>query len=380
MKKNTHIKKEVPDGLDELVIEDKKKKRGWLFLLLALVFLAIVFYTYSVYAPTKKALAFEDLPNIVYQSETIIKGVNAEPGSRLRLVVNNSEPLFLIADEEGKFSTKIELNKGENTLEVSTLDDQQKVQAVVSYLIKAPTLEITSPKNNSEFSVSKGVKEKEIEVTGKTDEGVKVLVGGVQIKVDNLGNFETNIKIKLGNNTILVVADNGENKTESSITVELVESSSSSSGEGNQSSSGQSGNSSGSLESNSGSSGSSDDNQGDDQITGEPEPEPVIVYPSKVIISYIAYTSDYSAEGYGEYIEIKNTGGEDKDITSWTVSDGDGNNFVFPSYILTPGATVRITTNSGRFVFNSNSPVWLRVGEPGYLKDASGRLVDVYSY
>lgn len=382
MEKQFNISKIKQDDLNELVVEEKKKKRGWFFLLMVLLFLAIIFCTYSVYAPVKKTLAFEGLPSIVYQSETVIRGINAEPGSRLKLVVNYGEPLFLVADEEGKFSAKIELNKGENMIEVSTINegDQQKVVAVINYLVETPILEITSPQNNSEFSVPKGVGEKEIEVVGKTKEGVKVSIGGSQVEVDNSGNFEAKIKIKLGDNTILVVADNGGNKTESNITVKLVESS----GGGNQNGSGQSDNNSADGSESSGSSSesgnsNSDNNQDGGQVT-EPELEPIVIYPSKVIISYIAYSNDPSISGYGEYIELKNTGGEDKDITGWMVYDGDGNTFVFPGYILSPGATVRITTNTGRFVFNSTSPVWARIGEPGYLKDASGRLVDVYSY
>ncbi|MDD1475136.1 hypothetical protein MEO41_28300, partial [Dolichospermum sp. ST_sed4] len=62
------------------------------------------------------------------------------------------------------------------------------------------------------------------------------------------------------------------------------------------------------------------------------------------------------------------------------VTDSDGHIFIFPSFMLNKGATIRINTNKGGFSFKTPDSVWDRVGEPAYLKDSAGRLVDIYSY
>ena len=113
---------------------------------------------------------------------------------------------------------------------------------------------------------------------------------------------------------------------------------------------------------------------------GDTTPPPVVIYPSKVIISFIRYAQDDNGNPQEEYVEVRNTGEGAKNLSGYTVSDSDGNVFTFPAFTIQPGQVVRINTNGSGFSFAVTFPVWNRVGEPAYLKDGEGILVDLYSY
>lgn len=373
----------MADELDNLVEEDKKKHTGRKLLLLLLLLLCI-FFGYKVLAPNQKTFAIGSLPKVVYTKTQDIGGCGAKPNSKIKVIINGENPVFVDVNEKGCIVYSAELKEGLN--EISFLDlnssDSNPINIQIEYVVKSPLLEIEEPLQNSEIKVEVGKKDKEITVKGKTDPGVDIFVNGDKIVVNDDGSFETKIEISLGEDKIIVLADNGDKTTEEEITVKLTEETQTNNGSTNQDSSGNNNNNS-NNNSNPSDSSNTDNNSGDEQQSGDQDqsdPQPLVIYPSKVIISYILYSTDAQQTGASEYMELKNTGDVDKDITGWVVSDSDGNYFTFPSYILSPGSTVRITTGAGRFVFSSSSPVWDRIGEAGYLKDASGKLVDVYSY
>jgi len=365
------------DELDNLVIEDKKKKHTGRKILLLLLLLIIIFFGYKFLAPNQKTFALSGVPQTVYTKMQDISGCGAAPYSKIKVVLNGGNPIFVDTNEKGCITYSAELVEGTNKIDFFDLSSNKSdpVSVQIEYIVKPPSLEITDPVPNAEVKVATGKKDQEVTVKGKTDSGVNIFVNEDKIAVNDDGTFETKIQLSLGEDKIKVVADNGDKTTEQEITVKLVEETKANN---NSSSQNNTNNSNG----NSNSSGSNNNTNNNQQPTdqNQPEPQPVIIYPSKVIISYILYNADAQKAGYSEYVELKNTGDVDKDITGWTISDSDGNSFTFPSYILAPGSTVRVTTNSGRFLFNSTTPVWDRIGEAGYLKDASGKLVDVYSY
>jgi len=87
-----------------------------------------------------------------------------------------------------------------------------------------------------------------------------------------------------------------------------------------------------------------------------------------------------------EYAEIINAGSEPIDLAGWRLNAGSqGQDFVFPAFILQPGQTCRVYTNETHpeacgFSFASPDPLWNNKGDCGYLYDQSGNLVDDYCY
>jgi hypothetical protein len=365
----------MADELDNLVLEDTKKNKSKKALLLLLLLL-IIFFGYKILAPNQKTFALGDIPKTVYTKANNLTGCGAKPNSKVKIILNGSDPIFIDTDTKGCISYSVELSEGINKIEFFDLSSNESipVTAMIEYIIKSPLLEISEPVQNSEIKIANGKKNQDIMVKGKTDPGVNIFVNGDKVAVGDNGEFETKIQLSLGEDKIKIVADNGEKTTEQEITVKLVEDKVANNNSTNPVNS----NNNPNTQNTSNTGNNTNNQQTDNQV--QPDSQPLVIYPSKVIISYILYSNDPNSVGYGEYIELKNTGDIDKDITGWTVSDSDGNSFTFPSYILTPGSTVRVTTNSGRFLFNSTKPVWDRLGEAGYLKDASGKMVDAYSY
>lgn len=87
-----------------------------------------------------------------------------------------------------------------------------------------------------------------------------------------------------------------------------------------------------------------------------------------------------------EFVEIINRGREPVDITDWELQDTTGNTeYKWESYVLEPGATIRVYTNethseSGGASFGAGRPLWNNSGDVAELYDADGQLVSRYAY
>ena len=87
-----------------------------------------------------------------------------------------------------------------------------------------------------------------------------------------------------------------------------------------------------------------------------------------------------------EYVEIVNNGREPVDITDWELQDTTGKTeYKWESYILQPGAMIRVYTNethpdTGGFSFGSRSATWNNSGDVAELYDADQQLVSRYAY
>nr|WP_305794484.1 lamin tail domain-containing protein [Halomarina rubra] len=86
-----------------------------------------------------------------------------------------------------------------------------------------------------------------------------------------------------------------------------------------------------------------------------------------------------------EYVVLDNTGTASADLTGWTLSDAADHVYTFPTFTLDAGATVTVHTGSGSdtatdLYWGNGSPLWNNGGDTATLSDASGAVVDEYTY
>ncbi len=87
----------------------------------------------------------------------------------------------------------------------------------------------------------------------------------------------------------------------------------------------------------------------------------------------------------GEYAGIKNESAFNIDIGGWTVKDDATKIYEFKHYILKSGEKITLfsgrgTDTKGSFYWNNSQPVWNNDHDTLYLRDATGLLVEIYSY
>jgi hypothetical protein len=84
-----------------------------------------------------------------------------------------------------------------------------------------------------------------------------------------------------------------------------------------------------------------------------------------------------------EWVEIANPGMAIQDFTFWTLVDEENNTYSFTeSFVLTPGATVKVHTGQGNdteadLYWGRDDQVW-DDGEAAFLIDANGEIVAQY--
>jgi micrococcal nuclease len=86
-----------------------------------------------------------------------------------------------------------------------------------------------------------------------------------------------------------------------------------------------------------------------------------------------------------EYVVLKNTGDTTVDLNGWTVSDEADHAYIFSDVQLEPGETVTLYTGSGtdgsnEVYWGAGSAVWNNGGDTVIVRNASGTVVDEYSY
>ncbi len=107
-----------------------------------------------------------------------------------------------------------------------------------------------------------------------------------------------------------------------------------------------------------------------------------------VQITRIFYDGEVPSWEADEYVEITNTGTEAQNLEGWVLMDiSEGYpSFTFPSFVLAPGATIRVYTNEdhpeyGGFSFGHGNPVWNNDDpDTAALFNAEGREVSRRSY
>lgn len=82
-----------------------------------------------------------------------------------------------------------------------------------------------------------------------------------------------------------------------------------------------------------------------------------------------------------EWVQISNTGSSPVSLSGWKIKDdGSKHTYTFPSYTLSPEATVTVYTEKGtnsatELYWQLGSPIWNNDGDTAYLYDGSGKLV-----
>lgn len=113
-------------------------------------------------------------------------------------------------------------------------------------------------------------------------------------------------------------------------------------------------------------------------------PTPTVAAGSVVIVDII-YDPPEGHDGDGETVFIANQSGTPVDLTDWTLSDLAEHAFVFPDFVLEPGATVAVHICEGEesadiLYWRRCSAVWNNDGDTAFLHDATGREISTYSY
>lgn len=144
--------------------------------------------------------------NLPEATNTAVVQINGRSpdGVKLTLFVNDEEQKE-IAVKEGAFDAAAELKKGDNTLYLKAEDSKTgKIKTSRTYFLlykdEKPNLDISSPADQDKTSKN------EISVIGQTDRGVSVRVNNVPVVVDAEGKFAYTVKLKDGENRIMISA------------------------------------------------------------------------------------------------------------------------------------------------------------------------------
>ncbi len=161
------------------------------------------------------------LPEATNQSQIEVSGIT-EVGASVKIFLTGQGAKEVVADNEGNFSSgKLNLTLGQNEIYALAIDKAGN-QSVASNKIsiwyddEPPSLEITQPEDGETISDEKG----KVEIIGKTEEGVELMINDHLVILAKEGNFEYTLGLNLGENNILIIAiDKAGNQAEKSLTV-----------------------------------------------------------------------------------------------------------------------------------------------------------------
>lgn len=141
-----------------------------------------------------------------------LRGIS-EPGSTVKLYLNDRALEKILVGKDGTFTKRVALNEGENKILAQAVDQAGNESALsapflIFYKKTAPILEIEFPPE--EFQTS----EEEIEIKGETDPEVRLTINDRFVPVRSDGSFTHLVSLSGGENLIEIVAtDQAENQT-----------------------------------------------------------------------------------------------------------------------------------------------------------------------
>ncbi|MDD2483121.1 MAG: hypothetical protein PHE32_02015 [Candidatus Shapirobacteria bacterium] len=145
----------------------------------------------------------------------------AETGSAVELLKNDESVGRVDVTENGDFSFEnIELSEGENNFSAVAIKDKSgssevSKEVTVVFDNKVPELTMTNP-----VEASLTVDYADLDIIGKSEKGVSVLVNNRVATVDNDGNFKIKIQLNAGKNDVeIIVRDEALNETRKKITI-----------------------------------------------------------------------------------------------------------------------------------------------------------------
>lgn len=129
----------------------------------------------------------------------------------------NSKKIKEVESSSDIFNEEIgDLEKGENSIYVKAISKDSKLQkSTITYKVyynsDKPKLEIFEPADNSTTS------NQEIKISGNTDKEIYIHINDLPVVVGVNGNFETIVRLKDGENMIVIVAQDvaGNSETKS---------------------------------------------------------------------------------------------------------------------------------------------------------------------
>ncbi len=161
-----------------------------------------------------------NIPEATNSATLEINGT-AESGSEVEIYLNNLKVDKVIADKEGDFSSKLELNEGENWLYAQAKRGKEVSPKSKEYQIlldtQPPTITITSPEEGkTEFN---GDEEQIITIAGEVDEEIEEAMVGDRIAIVEDGKkFKADYSLNEGENTIeVVVRDKAGNEAKTEL-------------------------------------------------------------------------------------------------------------------------------------------------------------------
>lgn len=165
------------------------------------------------------SVSIDSIPSATNSAHIVVTG-SVINFNLLEFYVNGDKVKNTTLDSSDSFSEEIgDLKNGENEVFIkgkikdSTVEKQTQVYTVI-YKANSPKLDISSPSDKAKVSTQ------EVSVKGATDKETYIKINDLPIVVDAQGNFQTNIKLKDGDNQIIVVAQDIAGNTETkSITV-----------------------------------------------------------------------------------------------------------------------------------------------------------------
>lgn len=163
---------------------------------------------------------FQYFPDSTKEESVDIKGYT-EPGAFVDLFIN-SDKHEIISDSDGNFSYKLEINRGSYAVEAISRDksgnESKKIfGGKITFDNTPPEIEITNPSDNQQIY---GSANKQLTISGKTDEESKLTVNGRSAIVSSDGSFSITFTLNEGDNTFNISSeDKAGNKSEKNITV-----------------------------------------------------------------------------------------------------------------------------------------------------------------
>lgn len=165
------------------------------------------------------AVDIDNIPSAT-NSARIMVGGSVFNLNLLEFYINGEMVKEVALSASDNFSEEIGELKEENNevyIKAKTKDGKivkQSKKFTVLYKSEKPKLEITEPTDGAKTSKS------EIKIKGTTDKETFVKINDLPVVVDAIGNFETNIRLKEGDNTITIIAqDQAGNRQEKTLTI-----------------------------------------------------------------------------------------------------------------------------------------------------------------
>jgi hypothetical protein len=160
------------------------------------------------------------IPRATNSNELDVSG-RTEPGVTVK-IIHGSNSKELISNSDGKFSTTITLNDGENKIRFKATDksgneSKQTETYSVIYDSDPPELIISSPEDGKSLY---GSGQRQLTIDGSTDEGVRIYINERIVVVDDRGNFSYLTSLSEGENNFTIIAkDEAGNQAEQSLAV-----------------------------------------------------------------------------------------------------------------------------------------------------------------